>query len=495
MIVIEADSETELDEIVLLHPEIIVTTNPSLDYDALSLRADSTELYVGTQIKNTGNGELRYRVKHTEIDNDTHITPLDSFAIGRNLNLHKLYGVLYIDSLFYVPAKDGGNRVIYKFDTDGDSVGFIDQPDIDALGFESDVGFNNLAWDGENFWGGIVDFQYYAHIVKFTPDGEVLKNFDSPNHIQESNSFPAVNFCEERGSIYFTASRTNIFEIDTSDGEVINEFEIRLPRRNFNAAGILWNPLDSDGMNIYFLRNNREASADPIANLYKMNPETGEYMFVAELPARDGAISYAGLSFVPEYGENTRTVICVTEKFGMAPDPDGKIRLYDIGPNYEILGEGGIINNEGVIAPQDSTEFGVRFNVEGWSEAVHRFALKVEHNAAGGDVLIPITLTISEDASVGGDLNVVPTQFGLTGVYPNPFNSMLKIDFDIVDPGQVSLQIFDLTGRLVASLIDENLVAGSHSAAWNGTHVTSGLYFVRLQSGEKIQTVKTALVK
>jgi hypothetical protein len=66
------------------------------------------------------------------------------------------------------------------------------------------------------------------------------------------------------------------------------------------------------------------------------------------------------------------------------------------------------------------------------------------------------------------------------GNYPNPFNPVTKINYLLPQDGNVKLQVFDITGRLVTTLADEVKVAGSYTASWDGSNLSSGVYFVRL---------------
>jgi hypothetical protein len=83
----------------------------------------------------------------------------------------------------------------------------------------------------------------------------------------------------------------------------------------------------------------------------------------------------------------------------------------------------------------------------------------------------------------------------LNNAYPNPFRFQTTISFSLGVSGKVALYIYDITGRVVNTLINENLPAGRYSFSWNGTgydgkKVASGLYFYRLQTNEYSKTRK-----
>jgi hypothetical protein len=78
--------------------------------------------------------------------------------------------------------------------------------------------------------------------------------------------------------------------------------------------------------------------------------------------------------------------------------------------------------------------------------------------------------------------NQLPKQFEIAKIYPNPFNPRTQIVINIPQDDLVRLDIFDLNGRLVQTLIDQNLTAGTHKIPWNASSVATGIYWVRLQS-------------
>lgn len=94
----------------------------------------------------------------------------------------------------------------------------------------------------------------------------------------------------------------------------------------------------------------------------------------------------------------------------------------------------------------------------------------------------------------------LPTVFALHDNYPNPFNPVTNIKFDLPKAGRVSLRIFDLSGRLVRTLVDENLARATHSYQWDGVdnggrRVSSGTYYYRVQTEQASQTGKMMLIK
>jgi photosystem II stability/assembly factor-like uncharacterized protein len=88
-----------------------------------------------------------------------------------------------------------------------------------------------------------------------------------------------------------------------------------------------------------------------------------------------------------------------------------------------------------------------------------------------------------------------PAQFRLGQNYPNPFNPSTTISFSIPSSVHVSLRIFDVIGREVATLVAEEFPAGTYTRQWNASGMTSGVYFYRLQAGSYTETKRLVLLR
>ncbi|MCB0258551.1 MAG: T9SS type A sorting domain-containing protein, partial [Calditrichaeota bacterium] len=88
-----------------------------------------------------------------------------------------------------------------------------------------------------------------------------------------------------------------------------------------------------------------------------------------------------------------------------------------------------------------------------------------------------------------------PARFVLEQNYPNPFNPVTNFGFRISDFGFVSLKIYDVTGREVATLVESNLPAGEYRYQWDARGQASGVYFYTLTSGEQRQTRRMILMR
>jgi len=91
--------------------------------------------------------------------------------------------------------------------------------------------------------------------------------------------------------------------------------------------------------------------------------------------------------------------------------------------------------------------------------------------------------------------NPVPTGYALTQNYPNPFNPTTNFTYEINKAGFVSIKIYDILGREVATLVNEVKQVGSFTATWNAINAGSGIYFCKMQSGSFTATKKMILMK
>ena len=89
----------------------------------------------------------------------------------------------------------------------------------------------------------------------------------------------------------------------------------------------------------------------------------------------------------------------------------------------------------------------------------------------------------------------IPDEYGIEQNYPNPFNPSTQIRFGLPENNNVKLQIYDIIGNLVTTLVDQPLEAGYHSFEWNASNLASGVYFYRISSGTFIKTMKLMLLK
>ena len=100
----------------------------------------------------------------------------------------------------------------------------------------------------------------------------------------------------------------------------------------------------------------------------------------------------------------------------------------------------------------------------------------------GGTGIIPIS-------------NQIPDKFSLSQNYPNPFNPSTVISFQLLVVGQVLLKVFDILGKEITTLVNEQLQPGTYEVTFDGSNLSNGVYFYKLQTGNFLSIKKMLLIK
>jgi hypothetical protein len=125
------------------------------------------------------------------------------------------------------------------------------------------------------------------------------------------------------------------------------------------------------------------------------------------------------------------------------------------------------------------------------------------HIAEGG-VIEGNDLNIMVSSPAGEALTVVnmgsisqgtPNKFGLTSVYPNPFNPTTSVSFTLSDDSKIKLSVFDVRGNEVDIVFSDNLNAGEHTFTWDASDFASGVYYIQLNSASYSSMMKALLIK
>jgi hypothetical protein len=102
---------------------------------------------------------------------------------------------------------------------------------------------------------------------------------------------------------------------------------------------------------------------------------------------------------------------------------------------------------------------------------------------------------ISELTGISMISSQIPNSFSLKQNYPNPFNPSTKIRFDLPAQSNVVMNIYDITGREAAAVVNSDLSAGSYEVTFDASQLAAGVYFYRIQAGEYSDTKKMIIVK
>ncbi|UCE67504.1 MAG: T9SS type A sorting domain-containing protein, partial [Candidatus Zixiibacteriota bacterium] len=149
------------------------------------------------------------------------------------------------------------------------------------------------------------------------------------------------------------------------------------------------------------------------------------------------------------------------------------------------------------LALADSVVAGI--NTDYTSSQVNYAATCLNQFESDCDPYAPATASIESNntsgsarPSTGGE---IPTVFSLGQNYPNPFNPITEFEFGIPVASHVTLEIFNIMGQKVTTLVNDYHKPGMYNVIWNGSNAASGIYFYRIEAGDYIETRKMLLLK
>ena len=143
------------------------------------------------------------------------------------------------------------------------------------------------------------------------------------------------------------------------------------------------------------------------------------------------------------------------------------------------------------IHPGDTVDASVHFATDTVPGTAH---VQIQIGTSHSSERFTINLTASTQANAvesTGHLN----QFDLYQNYPNPFNPSTTINYTIPERSNVNLKVYDLTGREIATLVQEVQEAGGHSVNFNAEKLSSGVYFYKITAGQYSSVKKMILIK
>ena len=112
----------------------------------------------------------------------------------------------------------------------------------------------------------------------------------------------------------------------------------------------------------------------------------------------------------------------------------------------------------------------------------------------------PLLWLGSQELGIKNNLNVMPSNYFLSQNFPNPFNPVTTLKYDLLEDGLVNITIYDILGNVVNNLINANQSSGHKSVQWNATNnqgepVSAGVYLYKIQAGDFVDTKKMVLLK
>jgi glutamine cyclotransferase len=292
-----------------------------------------------------------------------------------------------------------------------------------------------MTFDGEYLW--VSDYQTDLLYQISTDDGTVQRYITAPGDYVEGMAFDGT---------YLWASDNNgegnnsdvIYKLDPANGDIILALDIDL---NW-THGITW-----DGEYIW-------ANDFDTHRIYKLNPDNGQ--IITSIPTSSGSI---GLTWDGMY---LWTDDLSTDDLRKLDPLTGDVLLYVNSPHTN---------------PRDMAWDGYYVWVLAWQNAT------IYQVDVGG----PPTAVDNHDR--------MPSSLNLISNYPNPFNAITTIRYNLPVASDVVIDIYDILGRKVRILEDERKQAGTHVVDFDASGLASGIYFYRLQTGDVVESKGMLLLK
>ena len=202
-----------------------------------------------------------------------------------------------------------------------------------------------------------------------------------------------------------------------------------------------------------------------------------------------------------QFGAATATIDSMLDECGdlCTLSPPAALFDYEIDGNTVTFFDFSEIASEGWIIESWAWDFGDG-NTSSEQYPVHTY-----QNEGTYEVSLVITTDIgTESAPFTADIqigtlnisdDVLLQDFGLSKNYPNPFNPTTTIDYYLDQSGRVTLNVYDINGKLIDNIADTYQVSGKHSITWQPINISTGMYYINLIQGSNIDKMKIMYIK
>ena len=214
------------------------------------------------------------------------------------------------------------------------------------------------------------------------------------------------------------------------------------------------------------------------------------------------------ITFIPRKPQvgDTLTITARVRNFSLISTPSPvSVRFYLEDPDSggtPIIGVNGTntVNTNGIVPLQGKSEVNFKWVLPNGLPAYPKiYAILDQENAIteihdnnnkGFNIL-----GSSSVSGIGDENSLVPKEYMLYQSYPNPFNPSTTIKYSIPNSDKVSIKVFDILGREVATLVNDYKTAGTHSVEFNASRFASGVYFYQINTGSYVETKKMVLLR
>ena len=461
---LEEDGDDEYN-FALDHPEFLLSSE-----EIAEQIEDNSPIDIDIEISNRGNGFLNW----SATKQITGLEPVDNwqlreqFPISEITEDSRISGAIYNDGLFYISGGNDRQPVIYVMNRDGEIVNEFRQPIDDDY-----RGFRDIAFDGELLWGSYHEFVWGMDI-----EGNVIYEWECMHNYNSSMAWDS-----DSEQLWISHVTTNPIAY-TREGVLVENSEIR--RKGLRIYGLAYYPEDLDGYNLYSISKDQDTGKQ---FLFKHNTADSDTILVTELdPPGEG--TPLGIFITDEMDIYSWVMLSISN----VSDADGgdRLNIWQMTLKNQWLE---LNEYSGNLDPDGNQAITLTLDPEGLEDAVYEGEFHFEHNAGDGLTILPVTLTVGEvEVNPETDLNVI-RDFELTPAFPNPFNSMTRFSYALPKISDVSLRVYDVSGRLVNTLVDQKQSTGQYNVVWDGTEAAAGVYLVQIEAAEFSAVQKVVLVK
>ncbi len=387
-----------------------------------------------------------------------------TIATGELTGLQQVYGAVFDCDHLYISgfsARDDA-KLLFILDRNSEVIDTLVQPGW------SPFGMGDLAWNGEYIWGSGWGYFYGMNSI-----GEVQDSIRNPEFY-----YNRAIASDDNNELFYVADATSDIIPITRDGEIGDAIE----NPGLRIYGMAWRDNDPDNCNLYLFC--REGPGDTQVN--KLNVENGDVRYVFDIPSEPGeraggcAITYEWdtrhWTFIAQFvGDGNRTTIFNLD------ETDSWVSLQ---PNSGSIDPGRYLP---ISMQFDSRALNIGQVLEGY--------FIIDGRQRGGQDTLRVVMNIDEQRVQQEDDAVhMPEILQLTS-YPNPFNSKIRIIFNLPLKGTHRLALYDLEGRLVETLSNGVNTGISNIVEFDAGDLGSGIYFVVLKSGAQKLARRLILLK
>ena len=494
------EGETTRVDFNLLHPEFF------LDSAAFDFRIPpDTTVETGFTLTNTGNGPLNYasefvylldgqqgvrqppsgagplrKVRRDEPDNLWE--QLLGWSVTSVTGDNAVRGVAYVNEHWLV----AGTGFNYNEDEDHplhlyDRWGNYEQDTLQPRSYR--FGLKDL----EAFQGQVYGATQSNYLLRFDPESyEVTGRWSVAENIRSTEALALST----NGEIFTSGGIGKIYRYEILDESTLWAVDSLVANDPQTGAGIrkygmAWFRDDPDQCPLYIMGALEDLSSE--VQLFKMNPETGQIIWLTDLGLGAQGYKGRGIFITPKWNNMVWVMGVVLEAEGGSDE----IAVYELGPNSSWLGYG---PQEGMLQTGQSQFFSMTIATAGLDTGLYGVVIAFTHNADDGGERLPVDLEVGYPRLLPADITS-PFEYALEPNRPNPFNPTTVIGYRLREAGITELKLYDLQGRLATVLQDGWQQAGNHRLTLDASQLPAGIYIYRLESGPFKAARKMVLVK